>query len=411
MNASINLGMKLGGRVRLSLYDAKTRKRIWRGKWESNLVFDTYLNALANNSTTTAGYANAFSVLKVGSGTNANEFNAAGSAIFTQVGNTVTAASSFFTSAMVGGIFKYGATGTSNGAEQYISGFTSATQVTVSGAGMTVATPTAGAVFMVQQTGLQTFSFQSSTYASGAGMNGFTFVGNVATLFRTFVFAQQGSSYSVNEVGYATVAQSSGLCNGRIVLGSTVTVPPTNFLVAQFQLVCTQSPSAQVAQANVGTGINTAGTAMLQCWDLDVPNASTGANSNFQAGANVSNMCSGLTISPNRPYFNFYYGATAPTLQTSIQASAAVQYNATFFQGQFGAMSNSGQPVGVGVATCSYSTTSAGQSCKSFIIGGQAGGNQMQVYVINLTTPVTLPTGSLQGTVTWTQQWSRTLVN
>lgn len=404
MNVLAALDSRLQGKVRLIQVQAKTGRIMSIGKWEKNLVFDTYLNALAVMA---SGYARGFETLKVGSGTNPNSFNAGGSTIFTQVGNTITASTNFFTSAMTGGIFKYGATGTSNGAEQYIT-FVNATTATAAGAGMTVAIPTAGAVWMVQQTALQTFILASTSYATGSGQCGATFSGNVATLFRTYTYAQQGTTYSVNEVGYSTSAQGGAICNGRIVLGSTVTVPSTNFLVAQFALTATQSPSAQIAQANVGTGVNTAGTAMLNYWDLGVPNAS-GTTTNYQAGTFTSNLCDGEN-SGNRPSFCFYH-SSALTLQTSIQTSvAATVAFSTCYRASIAILSNASQPVGVGVSTSSYSFTSAGETCTAFIVGG-ASVNQQLIYVINLTTPFTLPTGSLQGTITWQQTWGRTLVN
>src|ERR1700744_5859559 len=268
---NIALGAKLQGRATLYLQDIATGVQTQVAD-KSNLVLDVALNALRNTGTP---YTTLLAACKVGSGTNANEFNFGGSAIFTQLGNTITATSGVFTSAMVGGIFKYGATGTSNGAEQYIASFISATQVTVSGAGMTVAVAAAGAVWMVQQTTLQTYNISSTSYQATG--NGTTYSGNTVTFQRTYVFAAQGSAYSVNEVGYYS-AGGSNLVFGRIVLGSTVNVPTTSFLVVTLQLTVTQSPATITAVGNVGTHFNTAGNAAINFWSLQTiaTNGSTG---------------------------------------------------------------------------------------------------------------------------------------
>src|SRR5208283_901190 len=137
--------------VRTEIRDAKTGavKRVRKAR--PNMVFDSGLTALATGA---VNFATIFSDCKIGSSAASNSIPG-NTTTFTQVGTTITASAAFFTGAMVGGIFKYG-TGT-GGAEQYIAsiGGGGLTAV-VNGAGLTVATPTAGTVWLVAQTALTT---------------------------------------------------------------------------------------------------------------------------------------------------------------------------------------------------------------------------------------------------------------
>jgi hypothetical protein len=398
----IALHNKIGIRCRLFLQDVKSGVRRQMTDWTKNMVFDVGLNLLAQAGSGAGFYnqgnAGFFQYCQVGSGATANSINSGGSAIFTQTATTVTSSTVFFTSAMIGGILKYGATG-SSGVEQYISAVAvGGLSCTVSGAGMSQ-TSIAGTVWLVQQTGLETPLYQTQTVQAGA--NGSTFASNIQNNTRTFVFPVQGSPYSVNEVGYS---QSNNMAdaNGRIVLGSTTVVPTSDFLVVEMEQSITQNPSAPVAVGNVGTNVNTAGMAMLQQWCGTIVR-SDGSTSNFTYGSPMDSQL---------PSFAFHT-ANDITLSSSILSGTTVpgQSNEAYVF-NFGNFSNAGQPVGVGVAGVGWSLTSAGETVYFLSVGTSFGGsNWTQFFVIQLTTPFTLPVGTFAGNVTMYRQFSRTLSN
>jgi hypothetical protein len=395
-----NLNSQVSHRVRLFLEDRASGARRQVSDWESNLVFDTGLNNLATGfgGRQPGGNVGLYTYLQVGSGNTPNFFNSGASAIFTQSGNTLHSSTGFFTGAMVGGLFKWGI-GT-GGAEIYITGYTDSQNVTVS-TSATVSTPAIGTVWMVQQTALETFLYNTTVKQNGA--NGTTYSGNTQVNSLTFVFPSQGSVYSVNEIGY-TNSSSTSSCYGRIVLSSTVTVPTTDFLVVEFEGTNIQSPSAQIAVGNVGSNVDTAGTAMLQQW------CGQYVNSDGSIGqGNYGNIGDG-----GSPPVIAFHTANDITLHTSIQSITTVAGQASeAYQFSFGSMSNAGNPVGVGTSGVSWSTTSAGETVYFLVFGEDYafGGNIAQLYVIQLTTPITLPVGTFAGSGVWTTTFTRNLSN
>jgi hypothetical protein len=399
MNVKLKRSFSSGAKVKLSSRNAETGKLTRLTGWRSNLILDVGLNYLANNSGN-SGYAGLITYCKVGSGTTPNSVNSGGSAIFSQATNVVTASTAFFTSAMVGAILKYGATG-SSGTEQYITAYTSPTQVTVSSSATVAAI--AGTVWFVQQTGLQTYLYQSNTYPNGGSYNGYTISNNVITYYRTFNFSVQASPYNVNEVGYDSQAGSTTVL-GRIVLGTTVTVPTTDFLVVEIQISVTQSPGAPLTVSNVGTGLNTAGQIMWQAWNASNIDPS-GARGLFPANGSY-----GILMDTSYNCHLQFYTGSAITLQGSIQNSNPAT-SSSGYDVSFGALNQSGNPVGYGTSSANYSFTTAGETCSALVFGGDAGGPIAQLLVLNLTTPVVLPVGSFTGSFTYEAIFGRTLVN
>lgn len=362
--------------------------------WTSNLVFDTGLNLFANAGT---DFRDFFATTKIGGGTNPNSINS-GAITFTQVGTTITASGSFFTSGMTGAILKYG-TG-SGGVEQYIT-FTSALTAT-SATSMTVSVATVGTVWMVQQIGLQTLLFSSNTYSSASGANTTTFSTNNLVLQSTTIFGTQVSPYTVNEIGYHTASSSGATCNGRIVLSSSDVVNPSQFYVVVTQMTYTVNPSPPVSVGNMGTNFNSAGTAAIQAWMCHTI-ASNGSSSSINLGGSPSGglveggSFNGALVTANTISLN-----TTPITGTPPNSAGLVLSSFTF--------SNSGQPVGIGVtATLNFTfSTSVG-----FIYGFEAGsvtasGSSWQQL---LTTPQATPAGTYQGSIFFTIAFTRTLVN
>jgi hypothetical protein len=245
-------------RVKTIQRNAATGEIVSESPFKHNLVMDGGLNALARSTNATSP-AQMFSGCRVGSGSTSDKI-ASGAITFTQAGTTLTASAPFFTAGMVGYLFKWGS-GT-GGAESYINAFTSSTQVTLADSA-TVAVPEVGVVWNVTRTALETLLYSSSTYETTAGSCQTTVSGALVTHKRTFNFAQQVSSYNVNEIGYFSSTAGTTVF-GRVVLGATEVVAPTNFLQVVLELDVTYSPNAPTAVSDVGTNINTAGNAMIE---------------------------------------------------------------------------------------------------------------------------------------------------
>ena len=392
-----------GGKCRLSLCDAKTGKVKWRGPWENNLMLDQGLQTLAGNN---GGYAACISQVFVGSGTSANEFNAGGSAVFTNTTTVLTCSANIFTSGMIGALFQYGATGTSGGVSFYITAFLTSATVSISTATTNI-TPAAGAVWMVQQTGLQTLLFSSNTINTGSGLQGFTISGNTLVNFRTLIIPVQGSSYNVNEVGYGTAA----ITMGRIVLSSTVTVPNTDFLLVTLQMTITQTPSSPQTVSNIGTGFNTAGNFMVDFWSCHVVNPSDGSDTLINGVTNtILDQPSSSRTSWAVLTDNLY------PQQSSIQNSAPSAYSGSLAIGNLGQQSPVGTVAGnggVSIAQFSgiFSVTTTGQTCFGFLFGTNSSSTEFPYLSLVLTTPQVLPNGNFSGSLTLQNVYSRTLVN
>ena len=395
------------GRIRRQIVDAASGRVVMGTGWEHNLVFDSCLNALANSimGGGPSGFAYLFSKCLIGSGTNPNTI-ASGSISFLQAGTTVTASGAFFTTAMIGGILKYGASG-SAGLEQYISSVAGGGLTAVVSTSQTITLATAGTVWQVQQTALQTGLLASSTYDTGALNNSTTFTGNVVTMLRTFVFPVQGAPYSVNEIGYAAAGMAGYNANGRVVLSSTDVVAPSQFYRVQIEMTYTQLPSAPVAAPNVGTGIDMSGTDMLQVWDCSVV-TTTGTSAQKLPVQTQMGFCD---LSLGQSGWYAFHTANDITLNGSILTGAPVFISeplSSFLNG----WTNSGQPVGVGICSNSFSIVTAGQVLYSIVLGGTNAGNfASQTFVHVFTTPVVLPTGSFAGTFIFQIQFGRTLAN
>lgn len=384
-------------RIKTRIMDAETGKCVSERPWEKNLVLDQGLNALARSTaqSLTCYPASAATNIQVGSGTNPNSI-ASGAITFTQTGTTVTASGGFFTAGMVGGIFKYGSG--SGGAEYYITAFSSTTQVTVD-TSATVAVPEVATVWMVQQTALQTFLFQSSTYQTNSGDCQTTQISNSQTHKRTYIIAQQAAPYNVNEIGWSSTSTTTR-CLGRLVLSSTDVVGTSNFYVVVLELTFTYLPSAPSAVGNVGTNIDTTGTLMFEDWTFLGTVASNGAATIAAKNASLDGSKS----------VQAFYFPTATYTQNATIGAATLTWSSVVQPGsnQSWALAS---PAVRGKMTLSFSTsmTTAGQTLHGIGIG-QNSLNNVGLDV-KFTTPVTAPTGTFQPVTVWSCTYGRTLTN
>jgi hypothetical protein len=382
------------GKVRTRIVDAATGETVKVSPWKTNLIFDSGLNRLASG----VGYANFFSTCKVGSSNAANSI-ASGAITFTQTGTTITASGGFFTSGMTGAILKFG-TGT-GGAEQYITFVNSTTATSLTS--MTQSTPIVGTVWLVQQTGLTTLVLSTTNLQTSTGSNSSTFTTNSVTHQRIFVFPQQGSPYSVNEIGYDN-GNGGATCNGRVVLGATDVISPSQFYAVEVQMTFVITPGVPTAAANVGTGIDTTGTASINFWDCQIVTAA--GNQGFAVTNAPSMLCDGSS------QIAVAVATGAQLSQNITQTNVPTAIGVIAVIGQTGNLSNSGQAVGVGIQNLTFSLSTAGQTVNAFVIGGNTSPTSIRpIFVLNLTTPFTLPTGTFSGTFSFKVQFTRTLSN
>lgn len=386
----IALGINSSVEFQTFIMDRETGREVKRGKKIKNLILDSGLNAFAK-STNSSTLASSFLALRIGGGTNPNSF-AGGSVTFSQSGTTLTASSSFFTSAMVGGLFKLGASG-SGGAESYIAAFISATQVTM--ATSTFFTTQNGTVWMVQQTSLQTLLYSTSTYQTNAGDNSTTFAAGVVTFKRTFVNPAQAGTYTVNELGWFSGTGGTTIF-GRVVLSSSDVIGPSNFYLVVMTLTCNFSPNVPLAVTNVGTGLNTAGNLMMEWFDIDTVAANGTVNIN--GGALDSTA--------------FTIFITATYTQQSSCSSGSFTVNVSPNAVGLNSANWTYTPASVGLCTLTstVNTSTTGQTC--FGIGIGNAGNFFHIALdVKLTSTFALPTGVFQPTVVWQAAYTRTLTN
>lgn len=396
---NLDIKRQFRARVRTEIVDAVTGIAVKTSPWVDNLVLDGALSYLAGGGT----FAGVFTTLKIGSGTDPTQI-AGGAITFTQAGTTITASGIFFTAAMVGAIFKYG-TGTA-GAEQYIASIGGGgLTCVVTGAGMTVGTPTVGTVWQVQATALQTYLAKDTGYQTNAGDNSTTLTGGSITHQRTFIFATPGVTQNINEIGYTENSANDGTCLGRIVLPSTDVVDTSHFYRVVMQLAIIVAPAAPTAVGNVGTNINTAGNVMFEYYDLFAIGA-TGAASSYQGGGGTPvNFMDGVLTSPL-----FGLRTTTWSQPGAIQTGNAPAVTSAYVQ-SLTTFTTAGQPLGQSISTTAFSWTAAGETLYGFMVGWVSGPNCKAVWTLKLTATVTLPSGTFQGTLSITKLFTRTLTN
>lgn len=380
--------------IQLRQVDVVTGKVVSETKPEKNLVMDIGLNALARSTNATSP-AEMSVACRVGSGSTSDKI-ASGAITFTQVGTTITASVGFFTSAMVGYIFKYG-TGTA-GAEYYITAFTNSTTVTVD-TSATVATPTVATVWNVIRIAMETLLYSSSTYLTTAGACGTTFTANTASHKRTYNFAQQVASYNVNEVGYFNSTTGTAI-HGRLVLGSTEVVAPTNFLQVVLTIVVTYSPGVPTAVGNVGTNIDTTGNAMLECCNSTFfGTVASDGTTTLPAQGWAVDSAGGRNAQLNLQIASYTQHSVTSATTLSVTTLVVVQVGWVYASAR-----------GKMTATTNTSITTAAQTLSGVSLGGGGGSNAV-CFDIQFTTPFTLPTGTFLPQVVFSCTYKRLLNN
>ena len=388
------------GRIKTQICDAKTGAVLKDSGFGKNLVMDIGLNSLAQQATALLGTTPAaiFTNLIVGSGNSAQQISS-GAITFTQSGTTLTASAGFFSAGMVGAIFKYG-TG-SAGAEYYITGYSDNQNVTVD-TSASVIVPTVGTVWMVQKTALDNVLHAADGYSTNAGDCQTTFSLGTATHQRILTISQKGTTYNVNELGYNTnnLGTATNVVAGRFLLATTDVVGTSNFYRVTVQFIVTYSPAAPTAAIDVGTNINTAGTAMIEDLGQIHTVASSGAVTSLITAAGFDGGNLNVLVFATGTYTqNSTPGATGGSLVITSRLNTAATASWAY-AGSRGAMTLS----------FAFSVSASGQTlygvyCCSGTVDSHC------AFDIKFTTPATAPTGTFAGTADFVFTYGRTLSN
>lgn len=224
-----------------------------RSPWKHNLVLDQGLNNVATDF-----WAAQTGNCAIGTGVPTLRRDSTPTT-FTQAGTTLTASAGFFVSTDVGKIFKWG-TG-SAGAELRITGFTSATVVTV-GTSATQSTPTIGTIWYVDTTGLVTETKRTNNCSLNAGDNQSTFSVDTWTHKRTFLFPVESGSVTYKEIGWSNQSAAGANLFGidQISPGDSLSAGQQYKVIVS--LTIKFSPTSPQAVADFGNnGFVTAGNA------------------------------------------------------------------------------------------------------------------------------------------------------
>lgn len=238
-------GNKLSGRFRIQVINSDGTVAHER-PWQNNLILDQGLDQCCNG---TASLASAFTACAVGTGTTPT-YTDSGAITVNITAGTATASASFFTVGMVGMLLV-----ADTGEEQYITGFTSDTIVSVSGSESVSAQ--LFTVWAVNQTGLSSEVKRTTSYLTGAGNCGTTNTVGTGTrvLKRTFDFSTEVSPQNYEELGWSyTATPGSNLFSRVLIAGGTVTVLTSQQLRVVYELTIVVSPITSTPQTPTITG-------------------------------------------------------------------------------------------------------------------------------------------------------------
>lgn len=217
--------------------------------FKHNLILDVGLDSVAVRS-----WANCFTYCALGTGSDPVKRDSAATTA-SQTTTTVTSSGNFFEAADVGRLLKF-----DSGEEVMITGFTSATVVTVADSA-TVAS-SEFTIWYVNRTGLQTELVRFNSKSTDGGDNSTGFTSNVLTLKRTFLSAAFGSAATVTELGWSWAGAGSLFGMDTLGAGDAVGIGQQYKVVVELAL--TFSPTTQQTIVDYGNnGFNTAG---LEIW-------------------------------------------------------------------------------------------------------------------------------------------------
>lgn len=238
-----------------------------KSAFRDNMITDAGLNKYASEN----GWLSCLNNPIVGDSVSPNPITrSSGVTTFTQSGTTITASASFFQSGDTGRLFKYGALGTSNGLEVYLT-YVNATTATAS-ISATVSTPEAGTVWYVNISALVApvagLTWSKNNNASENFVSAGT-VGAICTVTHQTVF--YSSAFSANltltEIAFNDSSVNSNVFD-RDLISPPVAVLIGDQAVVTVQLIIEYSPITPSAVGNVGTGYDSSGDIQIESLGL-----------------------------------------------------------------------------------------------------------------------------------------------
>lgn len=248
----MNLHSKLAVTYETQIIDGKTGKVVKRNAPKRNLILDQGLDQVASNS-----FFDLTRKCVLGDSTNPVKRDS-GSVTVSISGEVATASASFFESGDVDRLLKL-----DSGQEVYITGYTSATEVAVSGADDDSASEFT--IWYVNETGHGNELVRTSNLGSDTDDNKSTWDGAKAEHKRTFIFPEETESRTYKEIGWSPASATGQNLFGRDLIpggGDSISAGQRYKVVVKLQFE--PGPLNQVTVSNVGgNGFDTSGNAIL----------------------------------------------------------------------------------------------------------------------------------------------------
>jgi hypothetical protein len=261
-----------------------------------NLLLDSGLDGIAVRS-----FWDSFSRCVLGDGTTPTKRDS-GAITVTISSETATASAGYFEAGDVGRLLKL-----DSGQEVYIDGFTSTTEVSVTGA--TDDSASQATIWYVNETGHGNELVRTSDLSGVSNDEDATWNGSILTFQREFLFPVEVSSRTYREIGWSHTSSVGGNLFGRdLIPGGGDSIAPGQQYKVLVKLQLTPSPITQRAESNVGGDFDTSGTSILQTL-FGAFEGPTGGDASGDGNLEPSN-------SPTIGIFT-----SAPTLRTSPSTS------------------------------------------------------------------------------------------
>lgn len=217
-----------------------------------NLLLDTGLDGFAVRS-----FWESFSHCVLGNGTTPTKRDS-GAITVSITSEVATASANYFEAADVGRLLKL-----DSGQEVYIDGYTSGTEVSVTGADDAAASE--ATIWYVNESGHGNELVRTSNLGTDSGDVSNSWDGNEVEHKRTFIFPVEESARTYKEIGWSHTNNAGNNLLGRdLIPNGGDSISPGQQYKVIVKLYIALSPLTQTAVASVGSGgWDTAGTVML----------------------------------------------------------------------------------------------------------------------------------------------------
>ncbi len=224
MKITPNINQKMGGgRFKLSVIDAKTKRVVEERPWQKNLILDNGLDLYGENL-----FCNCWRYCSAGTD-NTPVVNDSGITTAIQSGTTITANATSFSASDVGRLFRF-----DSGEESYITTFTDTTHVEVADS-RTVGSSTLFAVWRVDQTNLGAFVKKTNIYV--ADECGSAITSGSDLLWRTWDFSEEVGNATYREIGvHKNFTDDDGLFSRVLVQGGSISLVAGQQLRVRYEI-------------------------------------------------------------------------------------------------------------------------------------------------------------------------------